>query len=547
MRSLARCLLLVAVSAAHAQSAPPAADLPSEAAEQIAVQFRGSSLFDVSRGVGSLDTHQRVASIERRLELAASDDDAGTEEMRVVERAGSSDLMIGDRLLHTVTEEDALDTGRTRAQLAADRLELLKSAIVRDRIDRGAQQLMSSALQSAAALAAFAITIWLLWRALRAVTVRLTAGTPRIAAALGPRAARLITPTAIVSALSGVVRLLFLLLAAICVYVCLEFVLSRFPWTRGMAEELLVAGRAALAWLGSGLLGYLPKALNLVLIVIITRYVIRLARWLFLQIERGSVTFDGFYPEWARPTYQIVRFILLTFAAVAAFPYLPGAGSEGFRGISLLLGVMVSLGAASAVANIIAGLVLTYMRPFRIGERVKIAETTGDVLSKDLFVVRVRTIKNVDVTIPNSLVLANHIINFSSNAQAHGLILHTTVTIGYDAPWRQIHELLTTAARRTEGVQAEPAPFVLQTALDDFYVRYELNAHTDRPAEMAVIYSRLHAHIQDAFNEAGVEIMSPHYVAARDGNRTAIPDDYLPKDYQPGGFTLGWARRPPQR
>ena len=186
----------------------------------------------------------------------------------------------------------------------------------------------------------------------------------------------------------------------------------------------------------------------------------------------------------------------------------------------------------------ISGIVLTYMRPFQVGDRVKVADTTGDVVGKNLLVVRVRTIKNVEVTIPNAIVLSNHIINYSTCARENGVILHATVTIGYDAPWRKVHELLLQAAARTGGLLTTPAPFVLQTALDDFYVHYEINVYTDQPNQMATIYSELRAHIQDAFNEAGMEIMSPHFTTARDGNRIAIPDQYLPQSYQAPSFRV---------
>jgi small-conductance mechanosensitive channel len=169
---------------------------------------------------------------------------------------------------------------------------------------------------------------------------------------------------------------------------------------------------------------------------------------------------------------------------------------------------------------------------------VKIADTIGDVLEKTLLVTRVRTIKNVDITIPNSLVLSSHVINFSSSAQAYGLILNTTVTIGYDAPWRKVHETLIAAAKTTESILPEPEPFVLQTALNDFYVSYELNAYTDKSQGMARIYSALHQNIQDRFNEAGIEITSPHFRALRDGNQTTIPADYISENYQPPAFRV---------
>jgi small-conductance mechanosensitive channel len=220
------------------------------------------------------------------------------------------------------------------------------------------------------------------------------------------------------------------------------------------------------------------------------------------------------------------------------FPYLPGSDSPAFQGVSIFLGVLFSLGSTSAIANIIAGLVITYMRPFTIGDRVRIAETEGDIIEKNLLVTRIRTVKNVDITIPNAMVLGSHITNFSSSAQDRGLILHTSVTIGYDAPWRKVHELLLGAALRTEHVMKDPAPFVLQKSLGDFYVSYELNALTDQPNMMVRIYSDLHQNIQDTFNEAGVEIMSPHYGAMRDGNQMAIPNEYLPPAYHAPSFRL---------
>jgi small-conductance mechanosensitive channel len=238
------------------------------------------------------------------------------------------------------------------------------------------------------------------------------------------------------------------------------------------------------------------------------------------------------------PTYQIVRFLVIAFAAIVIFPYLPGSGSPAFQGISVFLGILFSLGSSSAIANMVAGIVITYMRPFHIGDRVKIADTSGNVIERNLLITRVRTIKNVDVTIPNAMVLGSHIINYSSSAEAKGLILHTRVTIGYDAPWRKVHELLISAAKETTDILENPAPFVLQTSLDDYSVAYELNATTSNASRMASILSELHEHIQDKFNEAGVEIMSPSYSAVRDGNQVTIPSEYLPKDYQPAPFRI---------
>jgi small-conductance mechanosensitive channel len=330
------------------------------------------------------------------------------------------------------------------------------------------------------------------------------------------------------------------------IYLYVTSILGFFPTTRKLSVELLNYLIEPFKMIARQFIASLPDVIAIAIIIVVTNYVIKLIHMFFNGMERGAITFHGFHREWATPTYKIVRFFVLVLAAVAIFPYIPGSHSEAFRGISVFLGVLVSLGAAGAFSNIVAGVVLTYMRPFSVGDRVKIADTVGDITEKTLLVTRIRTIKNVDVTIPNALVLGSHIINFSSSSmKPPPLILHTSLTIGYDAPWQNVHELLIAAAKQTTHILETPEPFVLQTSLDDFSVRYEINAYTGAPNKMAAIYSELHQHIQDQFNEAGVEIMSPHYTQIRDGNRTTIPDQYLPKGYQPPGLRI-WPLGSPQ-
>jgi small-conductance mechanosensitive channel len=223
---------------------------------------------------------------------------------------------------------------------------------------------------------------------------------------------------------------------------------------------------------------------------------------------------------------------------VLIFPNLPGSDSAIFKGVSVFVGLLVSLGSSSAISNVVAGLVITYMRPFTLGDRITIGSVTGDVVEKTLLVTRIRTIYNELVTIPNAAVLSGNTTNFSSEAQERGYIVHTTVSIGYDAPWKDVHAALIEAAGRTTGMLTEPTPFVLQSSLDDFYVSYQLNGYTQSPSRQALLRSELHQHIQDVCNERGIEIMSPHYRAARDGNTTTIPSDYVPKGYKAPGFKV---------
>ena len=324
----------------------------------------------------------------------------------------------------------------------------------------------------------------------------------------------------------------------ILLYIFIPVFFSYFPRTRyyvlGYLDYFIAPFRAIF----QGILDFIPNLVFIAITIYVVRYVLRLLRLFFSEIESGRITFKGFHKDWAAPTFKLSKFLLIVFTIVLISPYMPGFGSPAFQGISIFFGILLSLGSTAAIANIVAGAALTYMRPFKVGDRVKIADTVGDVVEKTLLITRVQTIKNVEVTIPNSMVLGSHMINFSVLAQESKLIIHTSVTIGYDVPWRQVHELLIGAARDTKGVVQEPPPFVLQTALNDFSVAYELNAYTADAQHLMGIQSELHQNIQDRFNEAGVEIMSPTYAALRDGNQVTIPNDYLPKTYEAQGFKI---------
>lgn len=312
-------------------------------------------------------------------------------------------------------------------------------------------------------------------------------------------------------------------LTVLAFYLYVPLVLSFFPATAPYAEPVVEWAVSPFAHAWRALIAYLPSLFWLVATGVLTYWLLWLVRAVFKAIGHGTITIEGFYPDWAEPTYKIARILVFAFALVLAFPHLPGASSDAFKGVSIFLGVLFSLGSSSAVSNVIAGVVLTYTRSFRVGDFIRLGAHTGTVLDKTLLVTRLRTPKLVEVTIPNATVLAGEVQNYTMAAEEQGVALHTEVTIGYDAPWRKVHELLLTAARRTPDVIEEPAPYVLQTALGDFSVRYELNAVTRRPERMLDISSRLHAEIQDAFARAGMEILSPAYQARREGPRTVPP------------------------
>jgi small-conductance mechanosensitive channel len=313
------------------------------------------------------------------------------------------------------------------------------------------------------------------------------------------------------------------LLIIVILFFYLPLLFSFFPQTENLVNRFYQYIADPVKSVGRGLLNFLPNLFYIFIIILIARYLLRILNMLSKEIEEERLRLKGFHKDWAQPTANIIKIVLYAFTLVFIFPYLPGSDSPAFRGVSIFLGVLFSLGSTSAIANIVAGIVITYMRPFMIGDRVKIGESVGDVMEKNLLVTRIRTIKNEDITIPNATIINAHLWNYSKSASSIGIILHTTVTIGYDVPSKRVIELLLKAAQLTKDLSREFKPFVLQKSLGDFYVEYELNVYTKQPKKMAILKSNLNSSILEVFNQAGVEILSPHYSAYRDGNTTTIP------------------------
>ena len=305
-------------------------------------------------------------------------------------------------------------------------------------------------------------------------------------------------------------------------------VLRLFPLT----ADIVLAGESYLGTpaqeVALAIIGYLPNLGYLVVIGALGWLALRLLRYVFDALSTGSLTLRGFRRDWAEPTYKLVRTLLLLFLLMVSFPFLPGAGSQFFQGFSLFVGALITLGSASAIGNIVAGTVLTYTGAFRIGDMVQIGGTYGIVIEKTLLVTRVRTVENEEVTIPNSSVLSSAVVNFSSQTAKGGVILRVSAGIGYAVDWRTVHRLMVDAAGQTQHVLEDPAPRVWQTNLGDFAANYELRAWTKRPEVMFETLSSLRRNVLEAFNRAGVEIMTPSVRAHRDASDVAIPPEIFP-------------------
>ncbi len=317
-------------------------------------------------------------------------------------------------------------------------------------------------------------------------------------------------------------------------FICAPFLFSFFPFSENLVQKFYGYIESPVKYVLMGIVNFIPSLFFIIIIGMTAKYFVKVINVITLDIEKGKLELKNFHKDWAKPTGKLLGMLIYALALVLMFPYLPGSGSSAFQGVSIFIGAIISFGSTSAIANIIAGIVITYMRPFQIGDRVKIDNIVGDIIDKTILVTHLRTTKNEDVTIPNANILIGNIINYSSR-DIGSIIVHTTVTLGYDVAWEKANELLLEAVKRSPHIFEEPAPFVLQTSLDDFYVSYELNAHTDEFKKLPFIYSEIHKNILDVFDEADIEILSPGYMAARDGSVTTVPSQV--KKNPDGTFT----------
>jgi small-conductance mechanosensitive channel len=487
-------------------------------------------------GIGPYTPEWRAERISERIRGVVRDRSIQDLKITITEIAGSTELRIGHRLVMSVTKADAEVLGIPRARIAKEYAKDLEGAIRNERLRYEPATLVRSSIYAVLSTIALAAMLWLIGNLSRRLQSRLRRS--RWLDSLRVQKVQLVTPDRLARTINRLILAARIVVTILVLDIYLTYVLGLFPWTRAVSLQLFDYLLAPLRVAGTAFLGYLPKLLFVLFITLVIYMAIRLVAVFFSAIQSGRIVFPDFPPEWADPTNKIARLLLIAFGVVVAFPYLPASGSPAFTGVSVFMGVLISLASSSSLSNMIAGLVLTYTGAFRLGDRVQIGETYGDILKTSMLATRIRTIKNEEVTIPNSIILNSSVINFSRKGKTAGLILHTSVTIGYDAPWRKIHELLIHAAGETDGILSEPKPFVWQTALNDFYVTYEINAYTDRPQQINDIYAVLHAKIQDSFYEAGVEIMSPHYTSLRDGNTVAIPEQYRGPGYRPRGFMV---------
>ena len=474
------------------------------------VEIDGSVLFRV-RGVSAYPAEKRAGAIKDRIEGVARDPEFQTDMLQVVESEDMTKIMAGDQMIVGVLDADAKIEGVKRQELARAFAHRVREAIEDYRRDRSPEALLQSALYVLAATIVLALVLALVIWVARRIDGLMERRLHRHIQALGIQSFEIVRAERLWSALRGVLNAGRGLAILAIVLAYLHYVLALFPWTRLFADRLLAYVINPLATMGQAIVTDIPDLAFLAVLIVIVRYGLKAMRFFFEAVAGGSVTLAGFQPEWARPTYRIMRVAVIAFALVVAYPYIPGSQSAAFKGVSLFLGVVFSLGSSSVIANSMAGYTLIYRRAFKLGDRVKIGDMIGDVVEMRVQVTHLRSLKNEEIIVPNSLILNSQVVNYSSLARKQGLILHTTVGIGYETPWRQVEAMLLLAAERTSGLLQDPRPFILQKSLGDFAINYELNVYCDDASAMMALYTDLHRNILDVFNEYGVQIMTPAY------------------------------------
>jgi small-conductance mechanosensitive channel len=485
------------------------------------------------RGVSSYPAELRAKTIADRIYDIAANPSIQVDALRIDETDMASQIMADRHLAMNVYDADAKIEGVPRQVVANLYLARIRSAIMAYRADRSAPSLQRSAKAAAVATVVFVVLVGAVIWLRRKLDALLDSRYRQQLDALAAKSHEVLSVTRLWKSLDAALRFVRSAVIVVLGLLYLRYIFELFPYTRPAARSVAGFVVAPLLTMWASLVAKIPDLFFLAILVFVVRIILRMLRRFFDAVEQGRVHLRNFEQEWAAPTYKLMRPVVIAFAVVVGYPYIPGSGSEAFKGVSLFLGIIFSLGSSSFIANMIAGYSMTYRRAFKLGDVVQIGEVMGVVSVVRLQVTHVRTIKNEEVVVPNSQILNAAVTNFSSLAKSDGLILHTTVGIGYETPWRQVEAMLLEAARRTPDLMTEPPPFVFHLHLGDFSVTYELNVYCSQPRMMRVTYTELHRHILDVFNEYGVQIMTPAYEGDPDVPKIVPKDQWYQAPARP--------------
>ncbi|MDJ0661584.1 MAG: mechanosensitive ion channel family protein [Crocosphaera sp.] len=506
------------------------------------VKLDGETLFEFKTNIEGLSNQERAEVAIERIKKIAEDRSINMDNITIKNIDDLYIIQVERNILVPLIKADAEANNKSLEQLSKEYAEIVKNAIIEYREKRTLSYLgtrgIFSLLATIIVVFIFRFLNWLV----PVTSRRILEGRGFLFRTLRIQTWTILSIDQEKQCAILALKIIRWIIIFVVLYFYIPLVLSLFPQTERLGNSLLSSFFGALGKIWSGFLDYLPNLFLIIITLFITHYLIRLCDPFFKAIEAERITIPGFYPDWAQPTYKLTVILIVGLAAAIIFPYLPGFNSPAFQGISILAGALVTFGGASTIANLIGGFVVIYTRAFQIGDRIKIDQYRGVVIEKSVLSTRICNGNNEIITIPNSILVASTIINYSATIRdlQEPLVIETTITLGYDVPWRLVHQTLINSALETSHILDVPEPYVWQTSLDDFYISYELRVYTNKTKSVAIgnIYTELHQHIQDKCAEVGIEILSPHYAAVRDGHQNTIPENYLPKDYKAPGFRL---------
>jgi small-conductance mechanosensitive channel len=485
-----------------------------------AVILESDTLFTINSLKGNYPVKFRAKEISSRINNIAKSYNSLTDSIYLNPTVGFTEIKYNEKLLMVVTEQDAKLEKTSVKKLSNKRLKNIVNGLNNEVILTPIGWLKSIGFFVLSLLVLYGL-IKLINLMFEKINLRLSRIERKFLSRKG-NLLRYFLPGNSNNIFVFLVNVLRIIVIVFILFICIPISFSFFHFSGNLVQKFYGYIEEPIKYVFMGIINFIPSLFFIIIIGITARYFVRVINVITTDIENGKLEVKNFHKDWAKPTGKLLGLLIYALALVLIFPYLPGSGSSAFQGVSIFIGAIISFGSTSAISNIIAGVVITYMRPFQIGDRVKIDNIIGDVIDKTILVTHLRTTKNEDVTIPNANILIGNIINYSSR-DIGNIIVHTTVTLGYDVAWKKANELLLEAVNRAPHIFKDPAPFVLQTSLDDFYVSYELNAYTDEFKKLPFIYSEIHKNILDVFDEAGIEILSPGYTAARDGSVTTVP------------------------
>lgn len=481
------------------------------------VPFR-DTIFYIYGSMGSFTSEQRADAISERIRSLYDDPLFDEDSIKLVDIDDNIKLIYKKELIASIDTMQAALGGKSKIETAKFFRDEIVDAIQKHREENSLKRLAIQGGWVALILVSgfFVLRfIFFLYRRVR-IFIRLQRG-KRIKGIFG-----LIDADREVHLFIFLLKSIRLILIVMSLYLCIWALFKVFPNTMSLSDQLLDYVLSPLKAIVGSVVDYMPEFFTILVIMAIFMYIRKFFRFIADQIATGKITIRGFYPDWATPTFNILNVILYIFMFILIFPYLPKSDSTVFQGVSVFAGIMISLGSTSIIGNLVAGLVITYMRPFRLGDRIKMDDCVGNVVEKTALVTRVRTLKNEIITIPNSSVMNSKTLNYSASAREYGLILYLSVTVGYDVPWQKVHDLLLKAASRTDNLLKKQKPFILQNSLDEFNVEYQLNVYTQEADRMSGIYSDLRRNVQEVFKDAGISLVSPHYVVNKNFEEGAI-------------------------